>query len=337
MRSYQLVATEKIALLDVPAPEPGPHDVLVRVKACGICSRTDLVYYRYLGIKSRIGKGHFGHEPSGVIEKVGEAVQGWAPGDRVFLRTASAPGGFSDYTLARPVHIGRLPDHMSFVEGAPAQQVPIAVNATRNVRAGDYVVIFGQGSAGLQLTQMCRLRGAAKIVTADLYESRCQLSLRLGADVAVKVPDQDIERAVRDAFAGRQPDVVIDAVGIPSVARKCVDLVRSEGTVVIFGTHHVEEEVTFSLVQWESKALTIHMANEGSDETYARAMRLAERLLAERRIETAPYITHVFPPERLPEAIALLEKSPLLYTEAEAARITFPPKQAIKIVIDMEK
>lgn len=336
MRSWQLVGTKQVELQDLPVPQPGPGQVLIKAMACSICSRTDLVYYTYCGIKPHCHPGHFGHEVAGTIEALGEGVSGHEVGERVFLRGPGAPGGLSEYCLADTISIGRLPDHLSFIEGAPAQQVPIAVNATRTLRLGDSVLIIGAGSAGLQILQVARLRGAARIVMADLYEPRLEIAQSLGADVCLKADDVNlVEEVKRILPAG--PDVAYDAVGIPSVAQQCVDCVRNEGIVCIFGTHHVEERVTFNLIQWEYKAVTIHMANEGSAHTRREAMRMSERLLANRLIETRPYITHVFPMQDLPRALELLSVSPILYPEGDPRGQGMPAKEALKVVITMRE
>lgn len=332
MRSYQLLGAENIELQDIPTPEPDAGEVRVRVQACSVCSRTDLVYYLYCGIKPHCHAGHFGHEVAGIIDQVGPGVTSWREGDRVFLRFPSRGGGFSEYVIASDPAIGRLPAHMSYIEGAPCQQVPIAVNATRTLRMGDNVAIIGQGSAGLQLLQLARIRGAAKVVVADLYEARLEIARKLGADVLVNASREDTVAQIRKLFP-EGPDVIYDAVGIKSVAQQCVDAVRHEGIVCLFGTHHVEEHVTFNLVQWEAKALTVHMANEGSRHTAAEAMRISERLLANRLIETKPYITHVFDLEDLPEALDLLKVSPILYPEGDPRGQGMPAKEALKVVI----
>lgn len=332
MRAWQLVGPKHIELQELPRPEPGPGQLLVKVMACSICSRTDLVYYTYCGRKAHCRPGHFGHEVSGVIEEIGEGVSGLAVGQRVWLRGPGAPGGLAEYCLASPAAVGHLPDHMSFIEGAPAQQLPIAVNAVRSLRLGDNAVIFGAGSAGLQILQVARLRGAARVLQVDLYDSRLRIARRLGADVCVRAGEAEVLEAIKIAFPS-PPDICYDAVGTPTVAQQCVDAVRAEGTVCIFGTHHVQEHVPFNLVQWEGKALTVHMANEGSAQTRADVMRVSDRLLANRLIETRPYISHVFPMEQLPEAIRLLEVSPILYPEGDPAASALPVKEALKVVI----
>ena len=159
------------------------------------------------------------------------------------------------------------------MEGRPGAADPIAVHGTRKVQPGDRVVVFGAGSAGLAVTQMAHVRGAARVVTLDLYDNRLEIAKQLGADYTVNVRREDPLEAV-PRLLGARPDVCIDVVGIPSVAGQCVELVRAEGNVTIFGTYHVEHDATFSLLQWEIKAISMNMSNEGSPQTAAEAMRL---------------------------------------------------------------
>ena len=286
MRQWQIVGREEIALREVPIPEPGVDEVLVRVKACSFCSRTDLVYWKYYGVMPHCSGAHFGHEVAGVIERLGPGVQGWQEGDRVFLRGPARGGGFADYCVARTVALGRLPEAMSFVEGARPSRCrsPCMAPVPCSGRPGRRL---GAGSAGLAVTQAAHVRGAARVVTIDLYDNRLALAKQLGADFTINPRRDDPLRAV-PALLGAQPDVVIDVVGIPSVARQCIELVRNEGNVTIFGTYHVEHTVNVNLLQWEIKALSLNMANEGSPQTAAAAMRVAERLLAAGRLSTKP-------------------------------------------------
>lgn len=334
MKQWQIVGREQVALRDVPVPEPGYDEVLVRVKACSFCSRTDLVYWKYYGLKPHCTGAHFGHEVAGVIEKVGPGVSGWKEGDRVFLRGPARGGGFAEYCVARTIALGRLPEALSFVEGAPAQQIPIAVHGTRKVQPGDRVVVFGAGSAGLAVTQMAHVRGAARVVTLDLYDNRLEIAKQLGADYTVNVRREDPLEAV-PRLLGARPDVCIDVVGIPSVAGQCVELVRAEGNVTIFGTYHVEHDATFSLLQWEIKAISMNMSNEGSPQTAAEAMRIAERLLGAGRLSTKEYITHVLSFEEVPKGLELLATSPLLVPEAEMPADLPWNREVIKVVVEV--
>src|SRR5579883_950783 len=134
MRGFKLVDRRQLTYHeDLPKPTAKEDTVVVQVKACSVCGRSDLVYYHYLGLRDHCSQGVFGHEVSGVIEEVGSLVTRFQPGDRVFLRSPLQTG-FADYTSAREVCLGRLPESIPFEQGSILQLLPLAVHATRGVR-----------------------------------------------------------------------------------------------------------------------------------------------------------------------------------------------------------
>jgi len=144
MRSWQLIGKESIRIEELPIPEPGVREVLVRVQACGICSHSDLCYFLYCGERPGCSpRKPFGHEMSGYIQKVGAGVRRWAAGDRVFARTVQKTSGLSEFCIVAEKHLGKLPERFTYIQGAALQQLPIAVHATRMCGPGDTVAILG--------------------------------------------------------------------------------------------------------------------------------------------------------------------------------------------------
>lgn len=330
MRRYELVGRRRIALNDdVATPRPGAGEVLVRVGACTICNRSDLVYYHYLGEREHCATGCFGHEIAGTVEAVGPGVGRLGPGERVFVRTPLT-SGYADFALARQACVGRLPDGIPFEQGAILQLLPLAVHATRGVRLGDRVAIVGQGPVGLMAAQVARLRGAVEIAVADLDPWRLQHSVTLGATSAVHADGTaaDLRRL------GADFDVAIEAVGTPDTANACVELVRPNGLVVFLGTHHVDTTVAFDLVTWERKGLRVHTAAEPTDVARAAAIAVAERLAAAGRIDTASMLTDVLPLTELPSAIERLSANRTLYpADTASPPYAGPPPATLKIAI----
>ncbi|MEY9932647.1 L-iditol 2-dehydrogenase [Catenulispora sp. GP43] len=327
MRRYELVGRRDLALRDVPVPQPGPGEVLIRVGACTICNRSDLVYYHYLGERDHCAQGFFGHEVSGTVEAVGAGVTRTEPGARVFAR-APLSGGYADFALVREISVGHLPDQIPFEQGAILQLLPLAVHATRGVRLGDRVAVIGQGPVGLMTLQVLARRGASDIVVADLDPWRLERSRALGAHRTVQTDD-----AAREDWSalGGEFDVAIDAVGTPYTANACVGLVRHNGLVVLLGTHHVDTHVTFDLVAWEKKGLRIHTSAEPTDPDRAAAMKVAERLAP--GIELAPLLSQAYPLERLPEAIERLSASSVLDPAESPRAQAGPPPRTLKLAI----
>jgi L-iditol 2-dehydrogenase len=328
MRSFQLTGRRRLTWMpDAPVPVPGRDEVLVRVGACTICNRSDLVYFHYLGLREHCGQGCFGHEVAGTVEAAGNLVTAAAPGDRVFLRTPLTTG-FAEFALARQVAIGRLPAQVPFEQGAILQLLPLAVHATRGVRLGDRVAIVGQGPVGLMALQVAARRGAAELAVADFDPWRLEQSRALGADRAVHRAGGTADH--RDRL-GSDFDVAIDAVGTPAAANECVTLVRPGGLVVFLGTHHVDTSVSFDLIAWERKGLRVHTAAEPTDAARSAAMAVAERILP--TIELARLLTAVYRLGDLPAAISRLSSSSLLAPARTPGPHPGPPPRTLKLAI----
>lgn len=332
MRRYQLTGRRAIELRpDVPVPDPAPGQVLVRVKACTVCGRSDLVYYHYLGLRDHCAQGCFGHEIAGVVETVGSDASAFRPGDRVFIRTPLT-SGYSDFALAREVAVGRLPEEIPFEQGAILQLLPLAVHATRGVELGDRVLVVGQGPVGLMAMQVARLRGASFLAVSDLDPWRLERSAALGADCTLPVAEAPLaEQLAEKGIDGF--DVAIEAVGTPGTAQDAVRSVRPNGLVVFLGTHHVDTHVTFDLVDWEKRGLRIHTAAEPTDVARGEAMRVAERLVERGRIRLAELLTHTYPLTELPAAMELLSQSSLLYPSDEPGPYPGPPPHTLKVAV----
>ncbi|MEW2578655.1 zinc-dependent alcohol dehydrogenase [Streptomyces syringium] len=331
MRRYDLVGRREIRLTDdAPVPVPGPLEVLVQVRACTVCNRSDLAYFHYYGLRDHCAQGCFGHEIAGVVERVGPGVSRLRPGQRVFVRTPLTTG-YADYAVAREVSVGALPDAIPFEQGAILQLLPLAVHATRGVTLGDRVAVIGQGPVGLMALRVAAARGAATLTAVDLDDWRLERSRRLGADTCRRV-----DGTMRElAGVGEDFDVAIDAVGTPTTLNACVGLVRQNGLVVMLGTHHIDTKVTVDLVTWERKGLRVHSSAEPTDTARAGAMAVAERLAAERADELRldEILTHVLPLTELPRAVELLSASRALYPDGEPAPYAGPPPKVLKVAI----
>lgn len=331
MRRFDLVGRRQIRLNKQAAvPEVGPCDVLVSVRACTICNRSDLVYYHYLGLREHCALGCFGHEIAGVVAAVGPRVTRVQPGQRVFVRTPLT-SGFAEFALAREIAVGALPETIPFEQGAVLQLLPLAVHATRGVRLGDRVAIVGQGPVGLMALQVVRLRGAAQITVADIDTWRLERSRTLGADRTVHV---DGSNEALDQLGG-EFDVAIDAVGTPGTANACLHQVRQNGLVVFLGTHHIDTQVSVDLVHWEKRGLRVHSSAEPTDAARAEAMAVAERLVERPAagIRLQELVTHVYGLEDLPLAIEQLSASRVLFPAEGQAPYGGPPPGVLKIAI----
>lgn len=265
MKALVLKAYKQFSYEDVPEPEIGAEEVLIRVKACGICGSD--VHGMDGSTGRRIPPIIMGHEASGVIERVGDGVSEWQVGDRVTFDSTivtrpdfySQKGLFnlSDYRKVLGVSCGeyqqhgafaefvavpqsilyRLPDDLSFERAAMTEPVSVAFHAV-NLMANeinDSAIVVGCGMIGLFVVQALRIKGYGKIIAVDLDASRLKTALEFGADHAFKADAPDVVEQIRALTHGRGADAAVEAVGITPTIDLAVNAVRKGGKVALVG------------------------------------------------------------------------------------------------------
>ena len=265
MKALRLDELLTLTYVDVPEPDVGGEDVLVAVRACGICG-SDV--HGFDGTSGRRTPPLImGHEAAGVVVNVGGEARGWRPGDRVTFEStlscgacpaclagrsnlclhrevlgASFPGfrrdgAFAEHVVVSSRALVRLPDELTFERAAFAEPLAVALHAVG--LAGDLegvtAAVVGTGVIGLLAVQALRLAGVGSVIGIDLDEQRLRLARRLGADATVRADDQRLGRAVADATGGRGADVVIEAVGNADAIRTAVACAGRGGCIVLVG------------------------------------------------------------------------------------------------------
>jgi L-iditol 2-dehydrogenase len=275
MKALVLRAYNDLVIEDVAVPEIGADDVLVSVKACGICG-SDVH-----GMDGSTGRRRppivMGHEAAGVIARVGERVRGWKAGDRVtFDSTISCgscaycrrgevnlcdnrrvlgvscedyrqPGAFAEF-VAVPQHIlYRLPDSLSFEHAALIEPFTIALHAVRRkaVTLNDTAVIIGCGMIGLALLQTARLAGFGRIYMVDTAADRLAQAAALGAHATINSGTGDALAEILKLTDGRGADHIFEAVGVAPTVELAVRATRKGGAVTLVG--NVSANVTLPL------------------------------------------------------------------------------------------
>jgi D-arabinose 1-dehydrogenase-like Zn-dependent alcohol dehydrogenase len=263
MRAERFYAESKtIAVEDVPIPEPGPGEVLVKVAYCGIChSDLSLINGTFPSQRPVVTQGH---EASGTIARLGPDVTGWAEGDRVIVAAGRActacpncrrgdianclrtqlmafayDGAWAEYTVAQAVGLTRVPDNVPLEQAAilaDAVSTPFgAVVRTGKVGIGESVGVWGVGGLGTHIVQLARLVGAVPVIAVDIKPEVLDRAVELGADYAFDARDEGLRDKIADITGGRMLDVAFDAVGLKSTFEQALDSVTVGGRLVSVG------------------------------------------------------------------------------------------------------
>ncbi|WP_020129743.1 zinc-dependent alcohol dehydrogenase [Streptomyces sp. 303MFCol5.2] len=269
MKSVRTGTRNEVEVVEVERPVPGPRDVLVRIRACGICG-TDTFFVRTGGTPYNIAGSvvplPLGHEPAGEVVEVGSGITDLKPGDRVVVNPQAAPsgiigcggelGGMNEYLLIEDAVVGSsvavFPDELSF--GVAALNEPLAVARhcvnRSEAKPGDKVVVFGAGTIGLGATIWLKLRGVERVVVVDVVPERLRTALTIGADAVINSAEEDvtgrlIELHGEAADALGRPragtDIYIDAAGVAAVFNATVDAAKWGAKLVMVGVHKPSE------------------------------------------------------------------------------------------------
>jgi L-iditol 2-dehydrogenase len=293
MKALSLTDYHHLVYEDVPDPPIADHEVLVRVRACGICG-SDVH-----GMDGSTGRRRppiiMGHEAAGVIAEVGKQVRDWKEGDRVtFDSTISCgacwycqrglinlcdhrtvlgvsceeyrqQGAFAEYVALPHRILYRLPDTVSFEQAAMVEPVSVAVHAVNftPVSLGDTAVVIGVGMVGLLVVQALRIAGCCKIIAVDLEPQKLELALTLGADVSLKADECDVVEEVKSHTHGRGADVAAEVIGLSPTIKTAVASLRKGGFLTLVGNFRPSVEIPLQAVVARELTLAGSCANCG--------------------------------------------------------------------------
>jgi L-iditol 2-dehydrogenase len=271
---------------DVPVPAIGPDEVLIQVKACGICGSD--VHGMDGSTGRRIPPIIMGHEASGVIAEVGRDVNGWQVGDRVTFDSTiycghcyycrqglinlcdnrrvlgvspgeyRQHGAFAEY-VAVPQHVlYRLPDSLSFERAALVEPVSIAFHGVGRVpiKLDDSAVVVGAGMVGLFVVQALRAAGCGQVIAVDIDDGRLEMARSLGADVGLRSDTMDVPAEVARLTNGRGADLAMEVVGINAAVQTAIASVRKGGSVGLVG--NLAAQIEFPLQAVVTRQITLY-------------------------------------------------------------------------------
>jgi L-iditol 2-dehydrogenase len=329
MRALLLSEYRKLSVVEMPTPEIGDDDVLVRVRACGVCGSDIHGYDGSTG--RRIPPLVMGHEAAGVIERVGPAVHGFTAGDRVafdstvscgacnFCRagqvnlcdgrmvlgvscgTYRRHGAFAEYVAVPSRILYRLPDNLPFERAALTEAVSIAVHAvSRHAPSpGDTVAVVGAGMIGVLIIQVLKAKGSRNILAVDIEPQKLSLAQRLGATHTLNPRDCDVPAAIHGLTGGRGADVAFEVVGQGDTVATAVHSVRKGGTVVLVG--NLSPKVELPLQEVVTREISV-LGSCGSSGEIPECL----DLLARGIVDVDPIISLTAPLDDGPELFARL-------------------------------
>lgn len=311
MRQVFLIAPRRTEIREVPVPEPGPGQVLVRIRACGVCTSE---VHKWEGRYERF-PASLGHEPAGEVAAVGPGVDSWQPGDRV--TGLCEYGTMAEYGLAREDRLVRLPDGLTYHEGLGEPLGCVMSGMWRTgIKPGDRVAVVGLGFMGLLALAVARLQGPSRLIGIDPRRETHDLAKKLGADetfVPADVPDDYLVRGW-DEF-GRGLDTAIEASGTQAGLDLAGEIPRLHGTLSIVGWHTGgDRRVNMDL--WNIKALTVINAHERRDDKMLEAMKGALAVIGSGRLSLSALISHRYGLDGVDRAFADLLAKPAGFVKA---------------------
>jgi L-iditol 2-dehydrogenase len=318
MKALLLSEYKQLAMAELPDPEPGPGEVLVRVAACGICGSDVHGYDGSSG--RRIPPIVMGHEAAGVVAATGVGVAGYHVDDRVtfdstvycgeceFCRRGEVnlcdrrqvvgvscgdyrrAGAFAEYVTVPERILYRLPEMLSFSDAAMLEAVSVAIHAVRvaEVKGGETALVIGAGMIGLLILQAAKAIGCSRVFVADVDATRLELARRLGATAVIDSSRESLASRIEELTEGRGVDLALEAVGRTETVTAAIDATRKGGTVVLVG--NIAPEVTIPLQKVVTRQIRLQGSCASAGE-YPQAM----QWMTEGKIQVAPLITAVAP------------------------------------------
>ena len=270
MKSAVFYGKHDLRVEEHEMPKVGPKDVLIQVKACGVCGTDVHIYEGDKGAAEVTPPTILGHEFSGVIAEVGSEVTNYKAGDRVCIDPncycgacepcrngvvhycehmigygTTVNGGFAEYCAVNERQVCKLGDNTSFEQGAMTEPVACCLHGMDmcEIRPGHQVVVIGGGMIGLLMLQLSSLAGAAKVALLEPVESKREVGKKLGADICIDPIHEDVKARLKEEGM-TWVNTVIECVGRPSTIEQAIDIAGNKAVVMMFGLTKPDETIS---------------------------------------------------------------------------------------------
>lgn len=328
MKAAVFTDVGKVEIKEIEKPVPQKGEVLVKVKACALCTWEQRIFK---GISHVSFPFIGGHEVAGEIEKIGEAVnkERWKIGQKVALRLLTScgecyycrigahnlcemigkkeesglpypgPGGLSEYLVVSPTKLFKLANDIPFEIGALSEPLACVIHSVEraNIELGDDVVIIGAGVMGLFHVMIAKIRGA-RVIVSEINSERQKLAKQLGADEIINPLGKDPVEEVKKLTGGRGADVVINTTPVSKVAETAVQIAGKRGRVIFYSSQHPDYPIQIS-PDWvhNSEIVITGSVSPGITDFYR-----ATKLLSSKIVKPQPLISEIVPFEKIEEA-----------------------------------
>ena len=319
MQALELVAPRTLEIGSMPdPPDPGPGEVLVRIRACGVCG-SDMHYYLEDGCAGTdaVFPSILGHEPAGSIEQVGPGVEHLAAGapvavepaltcghceacrggqqnlclNSLFLGGVQGPGLLREYAVVPAHNVIPLPEGMSFSDATVIEPLAILIHSVELARLqiSETVLVMGAGPIGVLGVAIAKIAGASRIIVADRVEHRLAVAREAGADAAVNIDRESVRDAVMDLTHGLGVHVAFDAAGKPDSINTALGCLRFGGRLVIIG---IPSRQLVGVDLWKAmhQEVSIHVQKRSNANDHE-----ALDMLARGQLDTSRFVTHRIP------------------------------------------
>jgi L-iditol 2-dehydrogenase len=341
MKAQMFYKPLEMSLSEVDIPEVAMDEVLLKVKACGICGSDVAYYFGRSPLETADGLGPLvlGHEFSGEIVEMGDLAQtnsSFKVGDRVMgnpvrecmackycARTAvnlcenkrvkgvSVDGAFAEYVTMPYTHIYKIPEGISYAEASLCEPLACGTNGvnTLDVKLGDFVVVFGPGAIGLMQLQLIKAKGAGKVAMVGILDYSLEKALALGADYVFNTADKDspyychdLTAEIRKLTNGEMANKVIVPTSAKPALQAALEVSGNQANIVYFGLPSETEVLEVPLLDFLTKDKSI-LSSWLAPFTWDSA----QAAMRSGKIQMGALITHTFPLDRLEEGIRFMD------------------------------
>jgi L-iditol 2-dehydrogenase len=316
-----------VRIQEMPIPEIGNDEFLLKVMASGICGSDVTEWYRVPKAPKVLG-----HEATGIVDKVGKNVSKVAVGDRVFVShhvpcnkcryclrghhtacqtlhtTNYFPGGFAQYVRVPKINVEEgvylLPDDMSFEEGTFIEPLACVVRGQRlsALQETDSLLIIGAGLAGLLHLQLAKARGVENVFISDISDYRLKQAEKFGATTTFNAKDASISQKLKDANTGRLADQVIVCTGATSAALTAIESVDKGGSILFFAVPDPSVRIPLPITDFWHNEITIKTSYGAAPQDIEESL----GILAQKKLNVCGMITHQLSLQQAAEGFRLV-------------------------------